>query len=145
MPKTLTLAVRQGDRTAFIDIKHDKGQPWAYATTDLLIGDRLRRGWRKRWKTTDESVPRWLVGEGGPPVIGLWLVLVACGGSVEKSNTRQEPPSTQIFHSRACITWPMVGSPCPRTFRLPQEAPRWPSSRSAGAKGTPWRRLQWST
>ena len=45
MPKTLTLAVRQGDRTAFIDIKHDKGQPWAYATTDLLIGDRLLRAW----------------------------------------------------------------------------------------------------
>ncbi len=45
MPKTLTLAVRQGDRTAFIDIKHDKGQPWAYATSDLLVGDRLLRSW----------------------------------------------------------------------------------------------------
>ena len=33
------------EETAFIDIKHDKGQPWAYATSDLLVGDRLLRSW----------------------------------------------------------------------------------------------------
>ena len=45
MPKTLTFAVRAGDRTAFIDIKHDKGRPWAYATSDVFVGDRLLRSW----------------------------------------------------------------------------------------------------
>ncbi len=42
--KTLTLGLRQGDRTAFIDIKLEDGQPWAYATSDVLLGDRWIRG-----------------------------------------------------------------------------------------------------
>ena len=45
--KTLTLGLRQGDRTAFLDIKLEDGQPWAYATSDVLVGDR----WIRAMKT----------------------------------------------------------------------------------------------
>ena len=45
MPKTLTLALRQGDRTAFIDIRSDAGQPWAYAASDARVGDRVLKSW----------------------------------------------------------------------------------------------------
>ena len=45
MPKTVTVALRQGDRTAFIDIRNDAGQPWAYAASDARVGDRILRSW----------------------------------------------------------------------------------------------------
>lgn len=43
--KTITIGLRQGDRTAFIDIKMVDGEPWAYATSNELVGDRLLRAW----------------------------------------------------------------------------------------------------
>jgi len=42
-PKTLTLGLRQGDRTAFLDIKVENDVPWAYAASDLLVGGRWVR------------------------------------------------------------------------------------------------------
>lgn len=44
LPKTLTLGLRQGDRTAFLDIKMENDVPWAYAASDLLVGGRWVRG-----------------------------------------------------------------------------------------------------
>ena len=43
--KTITIGLRDGDRTAFIDIKMVGDEPWAYATSNEVVGDRLLRSW----------------------------------------------------------------------------------------------------
>jgi hypothetical protein len=74
LSRTLTLGLRQGQRSVFIDIKTDNGEPWAYAASDSVAGGRMLRAMELMGSSNSEDQLQamferglWAVDQDGTP------------------------------------------------------------------------------